>query len=94
MQQPCSIYDFPDIYDAVLRAPLEQIEAEVQSVRRLLAERGIIKGRILELACGTCAHGILLAQQGFSVTGIDLSQRMLEGARRDPVGRSQESPTA
>jgi SAM-dependent methyltransferase len=82
MQRQHSIYDFPDIYDAVLRAPLEQIEAEVQSVRRLLAGRGIIKGRILELACGTCAHGILLSQQGFSVTGIDLSSRMLEGARQ------------
>ena len=77
-----SIYDFPDVYDAVLRSPPEQIETEVNSIRRLLARRGISNGKILELACGTCAHGILLSKNGFSVTGIDMNPMMLEGARR------------
>jgi SAM-dependent methyltransferase len=77
-----SIFDFPDIYDVVLRAPVEQIAAEVDTVRRLLAERGITHGRILDLACGTCSHGILLAQGEFSVTGIDISPKMLESARQ------------
>src|SRR5919202_6188180 len=77
-----SIYDFPEIYDAVLQRPPEVIEAEVASIRRLLADRGITKGRILELACGTCPHGIRLARQGFSVTGIDRSRQMLDAARQ------------
>jgi SAM-dependent methyltransferase len=81
MESKKSIYDFPNIYDIVLRAPYEQIQTEVNSIQRLLAECGITKGRILELACGTCTHGILLAQQGFSVAGIDISQRMLDGAK-------------
>ena len=83
-----NIYDFPDVYDAVLRSPTGQIETEVNSIRRLLAEQGITKGSILELACGTCGHGILLAQGGFSVTGIDINPNMLEGAQRrmDTVG--------
>jgi ubiquinone/menaquinone biosynthesis C-methylase UbiE len=76
-----SIYDFPDIYDIILRASFDQIETEVNSILRLLAERGITKGRILELACGTCSHGLLLAQHGFSVTGVDISQNMFDGAR-------------
>lgn len=76
-----SIFDFPDLYDVVLRASAEQIETEVNSIRRLLAERGITKGRILELACGTCAHGIPLAQGGLSVTGIDINPNMLEAAK-------------
>jgi SAM-dependent methyltransferase len=75
-----SIFDFPDVYDAVLRAPLPQIEREARAVRQLLAHRGIATGRLLELACGTCTHGILLAQQGFDVTGIDLSPTMVEAA--------------
>ncbi len=75
-----SIFDFPDVYDAVLRAPLPQIDREARSVRQLLARRGIATGRLLELACGTCTHGILLAQQGFQVTGIDLSPNMVEAA--------------
>src|SRR3712207_3382689 len=76
-----SIYDFPEIYDAVLQRPRTAIEVEVASIRRLLVERGITAGRVLELACGTCAHGIELARQGFSVTGLDNSAPMLEAAR-------------
>ena len=83
-----NIYDFPDLYDAVFRSPTEQIETEVNSIRRLLVEQDITKGSILELACGTCGHGILLAQGGFSVTGIDINPNMLEGAqhRMDTAG--------
>lgn len=76
-----SIYDFPDVYDAVLRASQKDIETEVNSIKSLLAKRGINNGRVLELACGTCAHGIHLAQNGFSVIGIDISPRMLDGAK-------------
>ncbi len=79
-ERKSSIYDFPDIYDLVVRAPLEQIEAEVRSIRKLLARSGVEHGRILELACGTCTHGIRLAQQGCHVTGVDLSAPMLAGA--------------
>jgi SAM-dependent methyltransferase len=38
--------------------------------------------RILELGCGTGGHAIPLAADGFSVTGIDLSHRMLETAEQ------------
>lgn len=81
-QPNLSIYDFPNVYDIVLRAPLEQIETEVSSIRGLLAARGIERGRILDLACGTCAHGIRLAQHGFAVTGIDISTPMLVAAKQ------------
>jgi hypothetical protein len=49
-----SIYEFPTIYDAVLQRPPEVLEAEVASIRRLMADRGVTAGRVLELACGTC----------------------------------------
>lgn len=38
--------------------------------------------RLLELGCGTGHHASLLAQKGFSVHGVDLSQTMLEGATK------------
>ncbi|HVY06727.1 MAG TPA: class I SAM-dependent methyltransferase [Burkholderiales bacterium] len=38
--------------------------------------------RILELGCGTAAHAEQLAQMGFSVHGIDLSESMLAAAER------------
>lgn len=76
-----SIYDFPDVYDAVLRRPVGEINYEVRSVVSLLKRREVLSGRILELACGTCTHGILLAQAGFQVAGMDMSRTMLDGAR-------------
>jgi len=77
-----SIYDFPEVYDVVLQRSPEIIAAEAASIERLLAEHGVTRGRVLELACGTCPHGILLAQHGFAVTGIDRSPAMLEAAAR------------
>lgn len=37
---------------------------------------------VLELGCGTGKHARLLARQGFAVTGVDMSEEMLETARR------------
>ncbi|MCL6495484.1 MAG: class I SAM-dependent methyltransferase, partial [Ignavibacterium sp.] len=35
---------------------------------------------ILDLACGSGRHSILLAKQGYYVTGVDLSDRLLKEA--------------
>jgi SAM-dependent methyltransferase len=77
-----SIYDFPDVCDVVLDRPPGAIAEEVRSIRQLLAGRGVVTGSILEVACGTCPHGILLAQHGFAVTGIDRSPAMIDAARK------------
>ncbi len=37
---------------------------------------------ILDLGCGTGGHTLILAERGYEVTGIDLSQGMLEIARK------------
>lgn len=37
---------------------------------------------VLDLGCGTGNHAIRLAGRGYRVTGVDRSERMLEGARR------------
>ena len=39
-------------------------------------------GQLLELACGTGRLGVLLAQAGYQVTGLDLSENMLALAQR------------
>lgn len=36
--------------------------------------------RLLDVGCGWARHSLLLAQRGYSVTGIDLSQTMLDKA--------------
>jgi len=45
---------------------------------------------IIDLGCGTANHGILLAQKGYHVTGVDVSEVMLKYAR-DKSRHSQSS---
>jgi SAM-dependent methyltransferase len=79
---PLSLYDFPDVYDVVLRRSPEVVPCEVRSIDALLGGRGAEGARILELACGACAHGIPLARMGYRVTGVDRSAAMQAEAAR------------
>ena len=47
--------------------------------------RKIRAGTVVDLCCGTGALAIRLAKQGFQVTGVDLSQDMLQQARNQNV---------
>ena len=76
-----SIYDFPQAYDAVLARAVGVVESEVESIDRLLCERGLVGGHILEIACGAGAHAVPLAARGYKVTGFDRSPAMLSEAR-------------
>jgi SAM-dependent methyltransferase len=53
----------------------------VDWINGLLAERGIVKGKILDLACGTGTLALELAQCGHIVQGIDISVEMIEKAK-------------
>ncbi|MGH7199775.1 MAG: class I SAM-dependent methyltransferase [Planctomycetaceae bacterium] len=53
-----------------------------RELARVLKEDGIELGRAVELGCGTGTNAVFLAEQGFDVTGIDLSPIALEQARR------------
>ncbi len=44
--------------------------------------------RVLDIGCGTGAMGILFAEMGHQVTGIDLSEKMMEKAREKAEERS------
>ena len=77
-----SLYDFPQVTERVLKRASDAIDTEIRSLVRLLARHHVVRGKVLELACGACAHGIPLAQAGFDVVGIDRSPAMLAEARR------------
>lgn len=50
-------------------------------IKFLLSKINIpLNASILDLACGSGRHSILLAKQGFNVTGVDLSDRLLSEA--------------
>ncbi len=67
-------YTDPDIYDQ----ENQDFEPEGPFLLNLARQVG---GEVLELGCGTGRITIPLAQQGISITGVDLAPAMLERAR-------------
>lgn len=59
----------------------DKFERETGFVNSLLAEQGQAPDRLLDLGCGTGRHAQCLARLGHAVTGVDLSEDMLEAAR-------------
>lgn len=77
-----SVYDYPDVYDALMRAATGQLDTEIQVIHSLLQKRGVACGHILEVGSGTSPHGLQLAKKSHSVVGIDLSYPMIVHARQ------------
>jgi SAM-dependent methyltransferase len=54
--------------------------SEVDYIERLIKKNSSLAKTIFNLGCGTGRHDILLAEKGFSLTGVDLSEEMLSAA--------------
>lgn len=52
-----------------------------------LAETGVIRGRVLDVGCGTGEHVLMCAARGLDATGIDLSPTAIATARRKAAER-------
>jgi SAM-dependent methyltransferase len=76
------IYDDPELYDRLFPAT-EQFYLEEA------ARRG---GRVLELGSGTGRLTVAIAQSGIDIVGVDLSDSMLEAARRKARAAGVEVP--
>ena len=53
----------------------------------MIESRAITPGRALEIGCGTGTNAIFLAERGFEVLGIDVSEIAVEKARAKAQGR-------
>ena len=61
--------------------PDEEISVEIRSMVRLL---GLREGdRVLDVPCGSGRHSVLLASAGSKVSGLDISEPLLQKARED-----------
>ena len=66
-------------YDVVYRD--KPYTEEARFVDSLLRDCGIARGRLLDLACGTGRHASEFSSLGWQVTGVDISEALLEHAR-------------
>lgn len=67
-------------YDLVYRD--KDYGSETAFVHALIQRHAPAARRVLELGCGTGLHGVLLAERGYTVVGLDISAEMLEAAAR------------
>jgi SAM-dependent methyltransferase len=66
------------LYEPTLTA--ERTEREVQGIISALDLKS--RARVLDLCCGQGRHAVRLAQEGYRVTGLDLSSHLLAAARQ------------
>ena len=58
----------------------------VNLIEELLAERGIKRARVLDIACGTGILALALAKNGHTVQGADISPEMIKAAKSKAAG--------
>lgn len=72
--------DFAKVYDMFMRdIPYERWG---EAVTGYLRKKGFESGRVLELGCGTGTFTMLMARNGYEMTGIDNSEDMIGEAER------------
>ena len=71
--------DFAYYYD--LLTENVDYESRCEYICNLLAENGVGKGILLDLACGTGTMSMLLSDKGYDVIGVDASEDMLSVAQ-------------
>lgn len=56
----------------------KKYDDEVNYICNLLQRMNVSGNQLLELGCGSCKHGYLLAQKGYCVHGIEQSEEMIK----------------
>jgi SAM-dependent methyltransferase len=56
-----------------------------------LAERGAVRGRVLDAGCGTGEHALMAARIGLPATGIDTAPAAIAGAREKARQRALDA---
>lgn len=77
-------------YDLLYRD--KDYRGETAFVEGLICRHAPGARRVLELGCGTGQHGIMLAEKGYEVVGLDRSEDMLAGARQRLAQRPEPIP--
>lgn len=71
-----------DIYDILYR---NHYERQVSLFDRLIRKHNPPGNRLLDMCCGTGTHLNIYKELGYDVTGVDLSEAMLDKAKKMPL---------
>ena len=71
--------DYATYYDMLYQNKDYGVEADY--VADLLKDAGVTSGELLDVGCGTGKHLLCMKNKGFSVSGVDMSENMIEKAR-------------
>ncbi len=78
-----AIFDFKaESYDDWYNTAIGKFADDVETSCAVSMLGNVTSGSILDVGCGTGNFSIKLAQMGFDVTGIDLSEKMLDKAKK------------
>lgn len=78
--------DYARFYDLLYGE--KDYAGECDYIEELFKRYSSVTGQsLLDMGCGTGGHALLLAERGYKVVGVDLSERMLETARGKAVDR-------
>lgn len=71
-----------EVYEAPLQAPWTN-KNPPEILVSLIEDKMIKKGEVLDVGCGEGFYSIYLAKKGFSVTGIDISEKAIKLAKKN-----------
>ena len=74
---------YASCYDALYLD--KNYHAEVDYIQSLIQKNSVNAKNILDLGCGTGKHAALLSKKGYGIQGIDLSEEMIELAKKNFV---------
>ncbi len=80
--------DFAYYYD--LLTGNVDYESRCDYIGALLAENGVGKGILLDLACGTGTVSLLMSEKGYDVIGVDASEEMLSQAQEKKMEKGAD----
>jgi cyclopropane fatty-acyl-phospholipid synthase-like methyltransferase len=72
----------PQSLDALYATPPPWEIGRPQPALLELAESGVLRGRVLDVGCGTGEHALMAARLGLEATGVDLAATALAMAER------------
>jgi SAM-dependent methyltransferase len=77
----------PEDFDALYTGTPPWDIGRPQPAFQALAEAGALRGRVLDVGCGTGEHALLAAELGLEATGVDVAAAAIDAARAKAAER-------